>query len=93
MVSEINYIICQAADQCAKKKGFMIKTKPKNSLKFNKPKWYDTSLIKLRRQLNAKERIFKKYDKDPVIRNSFFSHLKLYRKTRKYKLKNITKNN
>jgi hypothetical protein len=46
MVSEINYIICQAADQCAKKKGFMIKTKPKNSLKFNKPKWYDTSLIK-----------------------------------------------
>jgi hypothetical protein len=91
MVSEINYIICQAADQCAKKKGFMIKTKPKNSLKFNKPKWYDTSLIKLRRQLDAKERIFKKYDKDPVIRNSFISHLKLYRKTRKYKLKNITK--
>jgi uncharacterized protein (DUF342 family) len=85
-------IIYQAADQCVKKKRFMTKTKPKKSSKLNKPKWYDTSLIKLRRQLDAKERIFKKYGKDPVIRNSFFSHLKLYRKTRKYKIKEYHNN-
>jgi hypothetical protein len=41
--------------------------------------------------LYTKERIFKKYGKDPVIRNSFFSHLKLYRKTRKYKIKEYHK--
>ncbi|CAG2193106.1 unnamed protein product [Mytilus edulis] len=45
------------------------------------------SLTCLRRQLDSKEKLLKKYSKDPVVRTSYFSLLKLYRKSRKHKLK------
>ncbi|CAG2247708.1 unnamed protein product [Mytilus edulis] len=41
----------------------------------------------LRRQLDSKEKLLKKFSKDPIVRTSYFSLLKLYRKTRKQKLK------
>ena len=93
MVSELNSIICDAADQCIKKKGFFKRCNKSNkAFKLNKPKWCDISLSKLRKQLYEKEKHFKKNCRDPVVRNSFYSHLKLYRKTRKFKIKEYRKN-
>ena len=39
-----------------------------------------------------KKKKFKKNCRDPVVRNSFYSHLKLYRKTRKFKIKEYREN-
>ena len=50
------------------------------------------SLGRLKCQLQEKEKLLRKYSKDPIIRSSFFSHLKLYRKTRKRKCKEYKKN-
>ena len=56
MVSEFNSIICEAADLCLKKKRCINKNKPNRPFKLNKPKWCDTSLTKLRKQLYEKEK-------------------------------------
>ena len=53
--------------------------------KEKKTKWFDFSLVQMRKQLNFKEKLLKKYYNDPTVRGDFFSFLKLYRKTRKSK--------
>ena len=86
LVADLNSIITEVADKSLKQK----QPKKKNSKHLNKrkqPKWFDMSLTCLRRQLDSKEKLLKKYSKDPVVRTSYFSLLKLYRKSRKHKLK------
>ncbi|CAG2186734.1 unnamed protein product [Mytilus edulis] len=93
MTLKLNDIICEAADKSLKQ----ILPKTPNSLKSNtktikkQPKWFDFSLIKMRKQLDDKEKLFKKYNNDPIVRGNFFSFLKLYRKTRKNKYKQSRK--
>ncbi|CAG2204319.1 unnamed protein product [Mytilus edulis] len=93
MTLKLNDIICEAADKSLKQ----ILPKTPNSVKSNtktikkQPKWFDFSLIKMRKQLDDKEKLFKKYNNDPIVRGNFFSFLKLYRKTRKNKYKQFRK--
>jgi hypothetical protein len=37
----------------------------------------------MKKKLNDKEKLLEKYPKDPLVRDSFFSFLKSYRKLRK----------
>ncbi|CAG2187584.1 unnamed protein product [Mytilus edulis] len=85
-VSDLNSIITEAADISLKLKRPK-KKNPKHLNKIRQPKWFDISLTGLRRQLDSKEKLLKKLSKDPIVRTSYFSLLKLYRKTRKQKLK------
>jgi hypothetical protein len=57
----------------------------------NQLKWFDQSLVGLRRQLEEKRKLLDKYRRDPQIRGSFISLLK-YRKARKLKYKEYKKN-
>ncbi|CAG2253837.1 unnamed protein product [Mytilus edulis] len=82
----LNSIITEAADISLKLKRPK-KKNPKHLNKIRQPKWFDISLTGLRRQLDSKEKLLKKFSKDPIVRTSYFSLLKLYRKTRKQKLK------
>ncbi|CAG2233338.1 unnamed protein product [Mytilus edulis] len=63
------------------------KKNPKHLKNIRQPKWFDISLTGLRRQLDSKEKLLKKFSKDQIVKRSYFSLLKLYRKTRKQKLK------
>ena len=92
MVDNINSILCVAAEKSLKQKKHSLNKVTKNKTLSKRPKWYDNSLTKLKRQLNDKEKLFRKFSKDPIIRSSFFSHLKLYKKTRKKKYKDYRKN-
>jgi hypothetical protein len=51
--------------------------------KKRQPKWFDSFLFNLRWRLDDKEKLLKQYSKDPLVRGSYFSLLKIYRKTRK----------
>ena len=55
--------------------------------KIKKPKWHQEPLFSLKRNLENKQKLFEKYSRDPFIRGSFFSALKIYRKARKKKIK------
>ena len=93
MVDSLNSIICQAADISIKKVRYTDKNiKSKQNKKQNKLKWFDQSLVGLRRQLEQKQKLLDKYRRDPQIRGSFFSLLKKYRKVRKLKYKEYKKN-
>lgn len=83
IAEDLNNILLNVANNSLKRK-VAEKNKVKNKNK-PKPKWFDISLNKLKRQLYEKERLFQKFKKDPIVRGSYFSHLKLYRKTRKFK--------
>ena len=66
--------------------------KTRNSKILNKkrqPKWFDSSLFNLQRRLDDEEKLLKQYSKDTLVRGSYFSLLKIYRKTRKKKLKDF----
>ncbi|CAG2244474.1 unnamed protein product [Mytilus edulis] len=84
--NDLNSIITEAADISLKLKRPK-KKNPKHLKNIRQPKWFDISLTGLRRQLDSKEKLLKKFSKDPIVRTSYFSLLKLYRKTRKQKLK------
>lgn len=93
MVDSLNSIICQAADISIKKVRYTDKNiKSKQNKKQNKLKWFDQSLVGLRRQLEQKQKLLDKYRRDPQIRGSFFSLLKKHRKARKLKYKEYKKN-
>ena len=84
----LNSIICQAADISIKKARCTDKNiKSKQNKKQNKLKWFDQSLVGLRRQLEQKQKLLDKYRRDPQIRGSLFSLLKKYRKARQLKYK------
>ena len=77
MVDSLNSIICQAADISIKKVRYTDKNiKSKQNKKQNKLKWFDQSLVGLRRQLEQKQKLLDKYRRGPQIRGSFFSLLK-----------------
>lgn len=72
MVDSLNSIICQAADISIKKVRYTDKNiKSKQNKKQNKLKWFDQSLVGLRRQLEQKQKLLDKYRRDPQIRGSF----------------------
>ena len=55
------------------------------------PKWFDSSLFNLRRRLDDKEKLLKQYSKDSLVRGSYFSLLRIYRKTRKKEIERFQK--
>ena len=81
MITDFNAFLTEAADISLKRK--KIKNGTNKRLRNKNKKWFDVSLIKLRRQLDNKEQLLRKYNKDPIVRGSFFSLLKLYRKNQK----------
>jgi len=47
------------------------------------PKWFNFTLANMKKKLNDKAKLLEKFPKDPLVRGSFFSFLKSYRKLRK----------
>ncbi|CAG2234439.1 unnamed protein product [Mytilus edulis] len=89
MIKDVNTIFYEAANLSLKQKPTKKSTsKLKQNVK-KKPNWLDASLSKLKNNLNDKEKLLQKYPFDPVIRSSFFSLLKHYRKTRKKKIRDF----
>ena len=86
MVSDMNQVLCKAADSAGCKPPNK-SVRPISRHLPKKPKWYDVPLSSLKRSLDNKLVLFKKYNKDPIIRGSFYSALKLYRKARKQKIR------
>ena len=86
MVTDFNNILQEAADRSLKKipKNKVSKLKTDSNIK-KKNSYFDLSLQKMRKDLYDKRNLFIQNNKDPIIRGAFFSHLKLYRKTRKRK--------
>jgi hypothetical protein len=59
---------------------------PSLQLKWSVPnhqKWYDSSLINFKRNLDDRLNLLLKYGRDPHVRSQYFSSLKQYRKLRK----------
>ena len=48
-------------------------------------KWYDMSLVSLKKHIDLRLSLFLKYSNDPIVRSRYFSTLKQYRKLRKLK--------
>ena len=90
MVQSLNSIICEAADISLKKSTRNNHTKKK--VKTQKPKWYDFSLVNLRKELYDRSKLFTRYPKDPFVRGSFFSFLKFFRKSRNEKRQSFRAN-
>ena len=85
-VDKFSDILYRAGNKCLKKKKMR-----KGTLQINK-KWFDLDLIKMRKALDLKGKQFVKYPNDPVVRESFFRHRKLYSKLCKYKRKQYKAN-
>ena len=83
LVDDLNSVLCEAADIALIKSS---KCKKNKTIK-HKPKWQDKSLFVMKKDLEQKQKLFHKYDKDPHVRGSFFSALKNYRKIRKKKIR------
>ena len=81
-MEDINTVLCDAAEHSLKK----IISKPRVSHK-RKPKWYNESLLTMKKNLEIKHKLFEKYRSDPIIRGNFFSSLKQYRKMRKIRIR------
>lgn len=47
------------------------------------PKWFNFTLVTMKKGLSDKVKLLEKYAKNPLVRGSFFSFLKWYRKLRK----------
>ena len=62
-----------------------INNKNKKCRSNNHQKWYDSSLINFKRNLDDRLNLLLKYDRDPQVRSQYFSSLKQYRKPRKMK--------
>ena len=66
---------------------FLRKKKVKNG-KFKKnKKWFDLDLMKMRKTLDAKGRLYAKNPNDPMIRGNFYKYRKIYSKLCKFKRK------
>ena len=88
LVQNFNSIIHEVCDLILKKSKSpkpLLKNKQAKSQKKND--YFNESLIKLRKQLDQKEALFRKYSKGPYIRVSFFRALKFFRKARKKRYK------
>lgn len=80
LINNFNQVIYDVANKSLRKKHHSLK---KSNKKKKKPNWENLSLSVLKKHLIGKENLFKKYNKDPYIRSSYFSALKHYRKSRK----------
>ncbi|CAG2204832.1 unnamed protein product [Mytilus edulis] len=80
LINNFNQVIYDVANKSLRKKHHSFK---KSNKKKKKPNWENLSLSVLKKHLIDKENLFKKYNKDPYIRSSYFSALKHYRKSRK----------
>lgn len=89
LINDFNDILYDVADTSLKRKSQKINSNKKVT---KKPKWQDHSLEELKKQLIDKEVLFKKYNKDPLVRGSYFSALKHYRKARRAKIRNHKQN-
>ncbi|CAG2213631.1 unnamed protein product [Mytilus edulis] len=85
MIQDLNNILYEAANISIKKKIIKKVNGTAKVKKSQQSKWFDLPLINMKKQLCDKEKLFKKYNKDPYIRSSFFALLKKYRKARKTK--------
>jgi hypothetical protein len=89
LINNFNRIVYVAADQSLKKKNGTgkgrINNKNKKCRSNNRQKWYDSSLINCKRNLDDRLNLLLKYDRDPKVRSQYFSSLKQYRKPRKMK--------
>jgi predicted transcriptional regulator len=89
LVNNFNRIVYDAAGQSLKKMNGTRKRKINNKNKKcrsnNHQKWYDSSLINFKRNLDDRLNLLLKYDRDPQVRSQYFSSLKQYRKLRKMK--------
>lgn len=85
MAKEINSILRNTADISLLTKKYRTTGKKKSVKKY--PKWYNSSLISMRKKLNEKADLLEKYPRDPVVRSAFYSFLKNFRKLRKIKRK------
>jgi hypothetical protein len=89
LVNNFNRIVYDAAGQSLKKMNGTRKRKINNKNKKcrsnNHQKWYDSSLINFKRNLDDRLNLLLKYDRDPQVRSQYFSSLKQYRKPRKMK--------
>ncbi|CAG2186361.1 unnamed protein product [Mytilus edulis] len=85
MIQDLNNILYEAANISIKKKIIKKVNSTAKVKKSQQSKWFDLPLINMKKQLCDKEKLFKKYNKDPYIRSSFFALLKKYRKARKTK--------
>jgi len=78
-VENINLVLCNAANAALSNKPKKNTTKP--------PKWYDQTLNTLKKNLIQKQKMFEKNNRDPFVRGTIFSALKMYRKVRKRKIR------
>lgn len=88
MSKVLNSILTETAEVCLKRKIM----KHSGSRNKKKPKWFDEPLNMLKKQLIEKEKLFIKYCTNPQVIGALFSHLKLYRKTRKRKHREYRQN-
>ncbi|VDI29025.1 Hypothetical predicted protein [Mytilus galloprovincialis] len=85
MIQDLNNILYEAANISIKKKIIKKVNSTAKVKKSQQSKWFDLPLINMKKQLCDKEKLLKKYNKDPYIRSSYFALLKKYRKARKTK--------
>ncbi len=83
-VDYLQSVITKAADGSLRKS--RKHNKPAKSKHKNK-KWFDKSLHQLRKSVQSKGELLRKYPRDPVIRGSYFKCQKEYNKTRKKKMR------
>lgn len=81
VVAKFSNIIISAANTSLKKRKFR-----KGNTKKTK-KWFDADLIKMKKTLDYKGKLFAKYPNDPLVRGNFYKFRKSYSKLCKYKRK------
>ena len=81
IVSNFSNVIISAANKSLKKRKIS-----KGKLKKNK-KWFDIDLVKMKKTLDYKGKLYAKYPNDPLVRGSFYKFRKNYNKLCKFKRK------
>ena len=81
LISDLNSVLCGAAD--------VVLTKTRFNTKLSTPEKLNgmISLSSLKKNLDQKSKFFERYPRDPHVRGALFSTLKTYRKIRKSKIK------
>lgn len=90
LLNDFNNILYKAAELSLKKKKRSNNTK-KVQRKQKHLKWYDFSLVCMKRNLYDKYKLLNRFPNNPQIRSSYFSSLKQFRKMRKCKFKSYKK--
>jgi hypothetical protein len=78
-VVDLRNILIGVAEKVLRKKH------PKTNKHIKNKPWFDKSLQILRRELSSKARLLCRFPNDPHVRGGYFTLLKKYNKSRKYK--------